>query len=105
MRIVQAESSEYPLLLDAGSSETTIFERQDIAEVKREGQTYYRYTEHQYSFSEWLRKNVPQITQVAAEAKAEFNALTAKLVEKEVITLQEKEDLVKPVDPVEPIKG
>ena len=43
----------------------------------------------------------------AADVKAELDALSAKLVEKEVITLQEKEDLVKPikpVDPVEPIK-
>jgi len=95
MRTVQSESVDYPSLLDTNSSESTIYERSDIVPVEREGQTYYRYTEHQYSFSEWLRKNVPQITQVAAEAKAEFNALTAKLVEKKVITLQEKEDLVK----------
>ena len=60
MRIVQAESTEYPLLLDTKSSETTIFERQDIVEVEREGQTYYRYTEHQYPLSEWLRARVPQ---------------------------------------------
>ena len=62
MRIVQAESTEYPLLLDTESSETTIFERQDIVEVEREGQTYYRYTEYQYEVKEWLQLNVPDLT-------------------------------------------
>ena len=41
-----------------------------------------------------------------ADIKAELSALSAKLVEKNIITAQEKEDLkpVQPVQPIEPIK-
>ncbi len=61
MRTVQSESVDYPSLLDTNSSESTIYERSDIVPVERDGQTYYRYTEHQYGVSEWLQQRVPQI--------------------------------------------
>lgn len=79
MRIVQAESTEYPLLLDTESSETTIFERQDIVEVEREGQTYYRYTEHQYPLPEWLRARVPQSKQQIVEVNEKLKAIEKEL--------------------------
>jgi hypothetical protein len=92
MRTVQSESVDYPSLLDTNSSESTIYERSDIVPVEREGQTYYRYTEHQYSVSEWLQQRVPQIKdQLGAMApliiKADKTEIAADGVDVATITV------------------
>jgi hypothetical protein len=106
MRTVQSESVDYPSLLDTNSSESTIYERSDIVPVEREGQTYYRYTEHQYSIGEWLRKRLPLMQQKMEDMEASLvktdataEDLKTTLIEKEII----KESDLKAVE--EPTKG
>ena len=51
-----------------------------------------------------MPKTIKRIQMDKVGMKSEFNALTAKLVEKNIITAQEKEDF-KPIKPIiEPIK-
>ncbi len=80
MRTVQSESVDYPSLLDTNSSESTIYERSDIVPVEREGQTYYRYTEHQYSVSEWLKIRVPEMESRVAGYDAKIMEIEATLI-------------------------
>ena len=58
MITVQSESSEYPVLLDTESSNSTVYRRYDVEEKQRENedgssQTYYTYTEEQWTKEEW----------------------------------------------------
>ena len=58
MITVHSESSEYPALLDRGSSNSTVYRRYDVEEKQRENEdgtthTYYAYIEEQWTKEEW----------------------------------------------------
>ena len=68
MRVVQSESGEYPVLLDAVSSRTTVYVRKNVEEVTKEDdegetRTFYTYTEEQWPKAEWQAKHLPELSE------------------------------------------
>lgn len=68
MKVVQSESGEYPVLLDATSSRTTVYVRKNVEEVTREdgeGETriIYKYIEEQWPRAEWQEKHLPELSE------------------------------------------
>ena len=72
MIVLQSESAEYPKLVDTESSPAIVYVRTDIKEHTREDevgnrQTYYTYTETQYTREEYERHKLTQLVADLAE--------------------------------------
>ncbi len=94
MKTVKSESGHYPKLLDTETSATTVYERENVVEIEREGQIYYQYTERQYEVGEWLQKRLPLMLMSRIEAlEAESVELKTALLDKQV--LKESDFIVK----------
>ncbi len=67
MKVVQSESGEHPVLLDAVSSRTTVYVRKNVEEVTKEDdegtRTIYKYTEEQWPLAEWQAKHLPELSE------------------------------------------
>lgn len=72
MIILQSEGTHYPQVVDKESSPTTIYVRENIEERQREGeggeaQTYYTYTEKQFTKEEYRIYELEQLIADLAE--------------------------------------